>query len=63
MTQTMPLAATMPSWFPAHQARHDRAARRATLVVAARSGGEPSTPEPPRRRSLLPRLAGARGLL
>ena len=62
MTYTMPLAATMPYWFPVEQAQRECAARRAMLVAEARAGGEPATPEPPRRRSLVPRLAGALGL-
>lgn len=62
MTNMMQMAATMSYWLPAEQARHERNARRAMLVAEARAGGEPATPEPPRRRSLVPRIAGALGL-
>jgi len=62
MTHTIQLAGTFPYWQPIEQAQRERAARRRALVADARMGGEPATPEPPRRRQLVPRLAGALGL-
>jgi hypothetical protein len=56
------MAATRPYWQPAEQAVRERRAQRAALAVAAQRSGEPTTPEPPRRRALIPRIAGALGL-
>ena len=62
MPYTLQLAATMPYWLPAEQAQRERTLRRAQLVAEARAAAEPATPGPPRRRSFVPRLAGALGL-
>ena len=64
MTNAMQLAATMPYWHPAETRQHERNAQRVALVAEARAAGGPGSamPEPPRRRSFIPRVAGALGL-
>ena len=62
MMYTMAVVASMPYWLPGEQAERERAARRAQLVAEAGSARERTTPASPRRRSLVPRLAGALGL-
>jgi len=63
MMHLMQLTATSRYWQPLEQRERERAAQRAALLKAARRGGEPTTPEPARPRSFVPRLAGALGLV
>ncbi len=63
MMHLQAMAATFPYWQPGEQAERERTARKAALAAQARSSDRSQADPPMKGRGVIPRVAGALGLV